>query len=62
MPWMLPESVVSGVLMSACASTHTTHASGCALSVPEMLPIACRHTMHLGTRRLRPAGGLGREW
>lgn len=24
----IPESVVSGVLMSACASTQTTHASG----------------------------------
>jgi len=39
-PWMLPESVVSGVLMSACASTQMTQASEYTDSVPAMVPMA----------------------
>jgi hypothetical protein len=45
MPWMLPLSEVSGVLMSACASTQMTAISRprrslIALAVPLMVPIA----------------------
>ena len=45
MPWMFPLSLVSGVLMSACASTQITAISRPSLSriafaVPEIVPMA----------------------
>lgn len=39
-PWMLPVGVVSGVLMSAWASTHTMPSSPTAAAWPWMEPIA----------------------
>ena len=40
MPWTLPLGVVSGVLMSPCASIHSTPTSPQASSSPATVPMA----------------------
>lgn len=68
MPWMLPLSLVSGVLMSACASTQMTAGSRLPpvrsrtpATVPEMLPIAMLWSPPSVSAN-RPAAACARTW